>query len=217
MHCFFPTVQGTWYQSQSLEQQAMMSFFGRTLEIRTKKRTVVPFERRDSLFIWNNNDYDETSEQCNLANGDPFSLRHKRSGHNNVEHIYKQKHHVIGLKLSEHDLTNYETCQLNKSKKLSLPNDSGKTASEALKIVNTNILGPIKPEAVNGHRYAIGFVDNFSRYQKLDFLKSQFEAIRKIPCMRKIQNSFFADIGQPGTLVRDGAGEYVSNDIKKIM
>ena len=181
--------------------------FGRTLEIRTKNGTIFPFEERDSLFIWNNTDYEEISEQCNLANGDPLSLWHKRLGHKNVEDIYKLKDHAVGLKLSEHNLTNCETCQLNKSKKLPVPKDSGTRASEALEIVHADILGPIQPEAVDGHRYAIGFVDSFSRYQKLYFLRSRDEAFEKV-------EQFFADIGQPGTLVCDGAGEYVSNDIK---
>ena len=180
--------------------------FGRTLEIRTKNGTVFPFEERDSLFIWHNIDY---GEQCNLANGDPLSLWHKRLGHNNVEDIYKLKDHAAGLKLSEHNLTNCETCQLNKSKKLPVPKDSGTRASEALEIVHTDILGPIQPEAVDGHRYAIGFVDSFSRYHKLYFLRSRDEAFEKV-------EQFFADIGQPGTLVCDGAGKYVSNDIKQL-
>ena len=61
--------------------------FGRTLEIRTKNGAIFPFEERDSFFIWNNIDYEEISEQCNLANGDPLSLWHKRLGHVNVEDI----------------------------------------------------------------------------------------------------------------------------------
>ena len=61
--------------------------FGRTLETRTKNGTVFFFEERDSLFIWNNIDYEEISEQCKLANGDPLTLWHKRLGHNNVEDI----------------------------------------------------------------------------------------------------------------------------------
>ena len=156
------------------------AIFGRTLEIRTKKGTIFPFEERDSLFVGNNIDYEETSEQCNLANGDPLSLWHKRLGHNIFEVIYKLKDHAVGVKLSEHDLTNYETCQLNKSKKRPVPETSGIRASEVLKIVHTEISGPIQPEAVDGHRYAIGFVDSFSRYQKLYFLRSRDEAIEKV-------------------------------------
>ena len=77
--------------------------FGGTLEIRTKNGTVFPFEERDSLFIWHKIDY---GEQCNLTNGDPFSLWRKRLGHNNVEDIYKLKDHAVGLKVNEHDLAN---------------------------------------------------------------------------------------------------------------
>ena len=179
--------------------------FGVTLEIRTKNGTVFPFEERDSLFIWHNIDY---GEQCNLANGDPLSLWHKPLGHNNVEDIYKLKDHAVGLKVNEHDLANCEICQLNKSKKLQVPRDSGTRASEVLETVHTDILGPIQPEAVDGHRYAIGFVDSFSRYQKLYFLRTRDKAFEKV-------EQFFADIGQPGTLVCGGAGEYVSNDIKQ--
>ena len=123
--------------------------FGKTLEIRTKNGTIFPSEKRDNMFIWNNIHYKEISEQCNLANGDPLSLWHKRLGYNNLDDIYKLKDHAVGLKLSEHNLTNCETCQLNKSKKLPVPKDSGIRASEALEIVHTDILGTIQPEAVD--------------------------------------------------------------------
>ena len=185
-------------------------FFDRTLEVETMNGTIFTFEERYSLFTWKNIDYEVTSEQYNLANGDPLSLWHKRLDHNNVENIYKLKDHAVVLKLSEHNLINCEICQLNKSKKLPVTKDSGTRASEALKIVHIDILGPIQPKAVDGHRYAIGFVDSFSRYQKLYFLRSRDEAIDKV-------EQFFADIGQPGTLVCDGAGEYDgSNDIKQL-
>ena len=178
--------------------------FGGTLEMRFKNGTVFPFEERDSLFIWHNIYY---GEQCNLANGDPLSLWHKRLGQNNVEDIYKLKDHAVGLKVNEHELANCEKCQLNKSKKLPVPRDSGTRASEVLEIVHTDILGTIQPESVDGHRYAIRFVDSFSRYQKLYFLRTRDEAFEKV-------EQFFADIGQPGTFVSDAAGECLSNDIK---
>ena len=118
------------------------------------------------MFIWNNIDYEESSEQCNLANRDPLRLWHKRLGHINVEDIYNLKDQAVGLKLSEHNSTHCETCQLNKSRKFPVPKDSGTRASEALEIVHTDIFGPIQEEAVDSHRYAVGFVYIFSGYQK---------------------------------------------------
>ena len=64
----------------------------------------------------------------------------------------------------------------------------------------------INPEAVDGHRYAIGLVDSFSSYQKVYFLKRD-DALEKF---------VLADIGNPGTLVCDGAGEFNSNEIKQL-
>ena len=160
------------------------------------------------MFIWNNIDYEEISEQCNLANGDPLSLWHKRLGHNNVEDIYKLKDHPVGLKQSLTRLNKLWNVSAKKLKKLPVPNDSGTRASEALEIVHSDVLGPIQPDTVDDHKYAIGFVVS-CRYQNLYFLRSRDEAFEKV-------EQFFADIGQPGTIVCDGAGEYASNDIKQL-
>ena len=119
------------------------------------------------------------SENCNLASRDGLSLWHKRLGHNNIEDLLKLKDQAIGLKINEHDLRTCDTCQLNKSKKLPVPKDSGKRAKDVVELVHFDILGPINPEAVDGHRYAISCVDSFSRYQKGYFLKTRDDAVEK--------------------------------------
>ena len=182
--------------------------FGKDLEIRTKMGTILQFEEQDIIFFWKTVN-SIGSENCNLASGDRLSLWHKRLGHNNIEDLLKLKDHAIGPKVSEHDLGNCDTCQLNKSRKLPVPKDSWTTAKDVLEIDHTDILGPINPEAVDGHRYAIGFVDSFSRHQKVYFLKTRDDAIDKV-------TQFFADIGKPGTLVCDDAGEFNSNEIKQL-
>ena len=98
---------------------------------------------------------------------------------------------------------------MNKSRKLRFPKDSGTRAKDVLEIVHTDILGPIDPGAVDGHGYAIGVVDSFSRYQKVYFLKTRDDAIEKV-------RQFFADIGMPVTLVCDGAGKFNSNQVNQL-
>ena len=182
--------------------------FGKDMEKRTKNGTIFPFEEQDNLSLWKTV-ISKGSENSNLASGDRLSLWHKRLGHNNIEDLLKLKDHAIELKKKEHDIGNCETCQLNKSRKLPVPKDSETRAEDVLEIVHTDILGPIKPEVIDGHRYAIGFVDSFSRYQKVYFLKTRDDAIEKV-------RQFFADIGKPGTLVCDGADEFNSNEIKQL-
>ena len=60
------------------------------------------------------------------------------------------------------------------------PKYSGTTAKDVLKIVHMETLGPINPKTVDGNRYAIGFVDSFGSYQKVNFLKTRADAIKKV-------------------------------------
>ena len=55
----------------------------------------------------------------------------------------------------------------------------------------------------------MGFVDSFCRHQKVHFLKTRDDAIEKV-------RKFVADIGKPGTLVCDDAGEFNSDEIKQL-
>ena len=81
-------------------------------------------------------------------------------------------------------------------------------AKEILYIVHTEVLGKISPEAVDGHCYAIGFVDSFSRFSKVYFMKTRDEVLDKF-------KQFCADVGKPVTLFSDGGGENISNEFKR--
>ena len=81
-------------------------------------------------------------------------------------------------------------------------------AKEILNILHTDVLGKISPEAVDGHCYAIGFVDTFNRFSNIYFIKTRDEVLDNF-------KQFCADVGKPGTLVSDGGGEYISEEFKR--
>ena len=81
-------------------------------------------------------------------------------------------------------------------------------AKEILDIVHTDVLGKIFSEAVDGHCYAIGFVDSFSRFSKIYFMKTRDEIFAKF-------KQYCAEFGKTGTLVSDGGGEYISNEFRR--
>ena len=85
-----------------------------------------------------------------------------------------------------------EFCELNTSKKLPVSKICMTRAKEVLDIVHTDVLGKITPEVVVGHCYAIGFVDSFSRFSKVYFMKTRDEFLDKF-------KEFCADVGKPGT------------------
>ena len=56
---------------------------------------------------------------------------------------------------------------MNKSRKIPVPKGSGTRAEDVLETLYTDIIESINLEAADGQLYAIGFVDRFSRYQKV--------------------------------------------------
>ena len=103
-----------------------------------------------------------------------------------------------------------EICELNKANKQPIAKNCTTRAQAVLDILHTDILGPITPEAVDGHKYPIRFVDSFGRYCRVYFMTS-----RDDETLEEFQQ-LCADIGQPLTLVSDGAKEYIAIDFKKV-
>ena len=98
-------------------------------------------------------------------------------------------------------------CELNNQKRRAIPRDCGTRAQDILEYVHADILGPVAPVSLDGHRYSIGFVDSCSRYCKVYFMKSREETLEKV-------QQFCADVGKPRVLVTDGASEFISKEIK---
>ena len=147
------------------------------------------------MFIWDFSEIDKTcKENCLLSSS--LKMWHKRLGHNNFTDLSKLVEHVEGMRISDSSVDVGEICELNKAKKQPIAKVCTTRAQAVLDIVHTDILGPITPEAVDGHKYAIGFVDSFSRYCTVYFMKSRDETLEKF-------QQLCSDIGQPLTLVSD--------------
>ena len=116
-------------------------------------------------------------ENCLLSSS--LKMWHKRLGHNNFTDPSKLDEHVEGMRISDSSVDVGEICELSKAKKKSKAKDCTTRAHAVLDIVHTDILGPINPEAVDGHKYATGFVDSFSRYCRVYFMKSRDKTLEK--------------------------------------
>ena len=94
--------------------------------------------------------------------------------------------------------------------------DRGKEsrASCILGLIHFGIIGPMPIISMNGSRYVITFVDDFSRNTWVFFIKKKFEVCEKfIELKALIKNAF----GQKIKILRpDNGGEYVSNDFLHI-
>ena len=88
--------------------------------------------------------------------------------------LIKLQNHVDGIQIDKIDSSELKcaTCELNKETRQTVPKDSVDRAKNALDIVHVDIVGPVTPVSVDNHRYAISFVDMFSRYLKIYFMKT---------------------------------------------
>ena len=115
--------------------------------------------------------------------------------------------HVEGMKISNKDEGICGCCETNKSKRRPVPKDTITRATEVLEIVHTDVLGPIANESPESFKYAIGFVDSFSRFIKVYFMRSSDEVLEKF-------QQFCSDIGNPRMVVSDGAKEFTSSEFR---
>ena len=143
--------------------------FGASSFVRQGNGSVYQLREESGLFLW---DTFVGKDECYVVR--TLKQWHCRMGYNNYKDLSHLEQHVEGMKISDFKIENCETCELNKAKKNPVPKDSYTRATRTLDFVHTDILGPIDPLAEDGHRYAIGFVDSFSRYLKI-YLKGSLQ------------------------------------------
>ena len=151
--------------------------FGASSFVRQRNGSVYQLREESGLFLWDA--FVGKDEGYILSS---FKQWHCRMGHNNNKVLSHLSQHVEGMKISDCKIDNCETCELNKAKKKPVPKDCYIRATRTLDVVHTDSLGPIDPIAEDGHRYALGFVDSFSRYLKIYFKKTRDEATEKWRC-----------------------------------
>ena len=195
-------------------KEAGASFhFAERDEIVTKDGTIFALEPRNNMFVWRtvtNTTIDMDSNHCNQEEqcfASSLKVWHERLGHTNYNDLKRLSEHVEGMKISNKDEGICGCCETNKSKRRPVPKDTITRATEVLEIVHTDVLGPIANESPESFKYAIGFVDSFSRFIKVCFMRSRDEVLEKF-------QQFCSDIGNPRMVVSDGAKEFTSSEFR---
>ena len=129
---------------------------------------------------------------------------HQVMGHNNWNDVGKLQHVTDGMKISGSQKgANCNVCSTEKAKRAPVPKTWGTRAKTRLAIVHTDVLGPIQQESHEGFRYAVGFIDSYSRFGAVYPMKSKDEVAAKL-------QEFIINVGKPSVLVSDGALEFKS-------
>ena len=93
--------------------------------------------------------------------------------------------------------------------------DSTYRAKELLELVYSDVFGPIKQPSISGFRYMIIFIDDFSRYVWVYFMKEKLEALSKfMEFKKKVEKEVNRRIHY---LCTDNGGKYTSLEFSKYL
>ncbi|GKF43109.1 retrovirus-related pol polyprotein from transposon TNT 1-94, partial [Tanacetum coccineum] len=82
----------------------------------------------------------------------------------------------------------FSTCASGKSKKSSHQPNADDTNQEKLYLLRMDLCGPMRVESINGKKYILVIVDDYSRFTWVKFLRSKDEAPDAIiKCIKNIQ------------------------------
>ena len=113
--------------------------------VRQGNDSVDPLRDESGIFLWNTFG---GKDECYVVN--TLKQWHCRMGHKNYKDVSHSELQVLGIKISDFRIENYETCELNKRKKKPVPKDCYTRATGTLDIVHRDILIPIDPIAEVG-------------------------------------------------------------------
>ena len=117
-----------------------------------------------------------------LSNEHLEDLWHQRYGHlstNNLRLLRDQKL-VSGMDFPSAKESEFcEGCAHGKQKRAPFPNGQATRASEILKIVHSDVCGPMQENSLGGSRYFVTFIDDKSRFTAVYFMKTKDQVFEK--------------------------------------
>ncbi|GJW88478.1 ribonuclease H-like domain-containing protein [Tanacetum coccineum] len=174
-------------------------------------------ESRDTnLYTISLDDMLKTSLICLLSKASKTKswLLHRRLSHLNFGTLNKLAKYGLArgiprLKFQKDNLCS--ACALGKSKKSSHQPKAEDTNQEKLYLLHMDLCGPIRVVSINGKRYILMIVDDYSRFTWVKFLRTKDEAPEAIiKCIKNIQVRLNATICNVRT---DNGTEFVNQTL----
>lgn len=143
--------------------------------VKDKKGTVVfKATRKNDLYYINFN----VSEKVNITTENNTNIMkwHKKLGHLNEADMKAafKKGLLKGLEIKSNEkLNDCEICIKGKMTRLPFNTSEGIKTKEPLEVVHTDVCGPMQVETYAGSKYFVTFIDDFTRYCCVYFIKNK--------------------------------------------
>ncbi|GJY92676.1 retrovirus-related pol polyprotein from transposon TNT 1-94 [Tanacetum coccineum] len=174
------------FVGQFCDSKLKVAFRKHTCFVRNLKGVdLLSRSRKTNLYTLSIGDMMTSSPICLLSNASKTKswLWHRRLSHLNFGAInHLAKHGLVRglpkLKFEKHHLCS--ACAMGKSKKQSHKPKSKDTNQKKLYLLHMDLCGPMRVASVNGKKYILVIVDDYSRFTWVKFLASKDEAFNFI-------------------------------------
>ena len=120
---------------------------------------------------------DFKNEEQVVVHKTTYMLWHKRMGHYHYEALlFMEKNNMVkGLPKLEKDFPTCAACQFGKLSRFPFHQSKAWKATQKLQLIHTDVGGPMNTPSLNGSKYYIAFIDDYSRMCWIFFMKFKTE------------------------------------------
>lgn len=142
---------------------------------------------------------------------------HRVFGHRDIKAIDKMvKKRMIDIKIEQCNCGDEcEICIEAKMTRKAFSKSKARTTNDILELIHTDLCGPMRTQTPSGHRYILTFIDDYSRYTYIYFLKKKNEVKKKL--IEFVQLMKTAKRKKPIKFNCDRGGEYLNNELKEYL
>jgi transposase InsO family protein len=148
-----------------------------------------------------------------------LELWHRRLSHLNVKGVHALQNMVSGMNLGNMPFPTSsfvcEGCIEGKQHRKPFPSDGGMRATKPLKIVHSDVCGPMRTTSLGGARYFVTYIDDFSRKECVYLLKSKGECLEKFKEFKALVET--QSEHKIKVFRSDNGREYISKGFKRFL
>lgn len=108
-----------------------------------------------------------------------------------------------------------DVCMKAKFSRLPFPKKSLTTTTSVLELIHTDVCGPMQTESHGGMRYFVTFIDDYSRYSMVYFIKRKSDVFKRLKYFLALGYNKFQRF--PKKIRSDRGGEYLCGSVTEFL
>ena len=184
-------------------------------QLKSYGKVIVTGSRMNRMYVL------DTGENCyatGIGTASKLQRWHERLGHVNEAGLLRMQKEALveGLDLGkEKSLSICKPCIEGKKCRSKFSKNCGITARRKLELVHSDVCGPMRTDSIGGARYFVTFIDDYTRFSMVYFIRQKNEVLQKFKEFEAlVTNKLELNIK---TLRTDGGGEYKSREMSDFL